>query len=88
MERICRSNKRQDYVGCREAIGRGAQDIVRTVIGEEAFTVVKERLSPYCKMWVNWDDTQKEEMQLILSATGRGIRKELARRLIYTGPID
>ena len=61
---------------------------MRTVIGEEAFTVVKERLSPYCKMWINWDDTQKEEMQLIMSATGRGIRKELARRLIYTGPID
>lgn len=82
------ATKRQDYVGCREAISRGAQDIVRTVIGEEAFTVVKERLSPYCKMWINWDDAQKEEMQLIMIATGRGIRKELARRLIYTGSID
>ena len=79
---------RRDQVRVRECIGKGAMDIARVALGEEAFTVIKERVSPYCKMWVNWEDAESEEMQFLMMAIGRGIRKELARRLIYTGPID
>lgn len=78
----------KDFKGCREAIGRGVQDIVRVSVGDEGYEVILERVNPVGKMLKDYADLETEEMQLLMLATGRGIRKELARRLIYTGPID
>ena len=80
--------KRQDYLRARQCTSKGAQDIFRASLGEETFTVIQERLSPYCKMLTDWDAFENTELQLIGAGIGRSIRKELARRLLYTGPID
>ena len=87
-DEFLRAVKRQDYLRARQCTSRGAQDICRASLGEETFTVIQERLSPYCKMLTDWDAFENTELQLIGAATGRSIRKELARRLLYTGPID
>ena len=80
-DEFLRAVKRQDYLRARQCTSRGAQDICRASLGEETFTVIQERLSPFTGTH-RLGCLENAELQLINAATGRSIEK-LARRLLY-----
>jgi hypothetical protein len=80
--------KVKEFRRARLAHSEGVNNITKVSIGQEAYSVIKEELATPCKIIKKPADMEKPEISLMLAAISRHIRKELAVRQIYSGPID